>query len=100
MDDTTQYAIQGLHLHFADFILRPVEFRHVAQHAPGAGTVLRKVWGRAGLAARWVKRRQAQAAVPPVTEKDTRRQLARAAGSEFSPTATCCTILPKTSGRP
>ena len=31
MDDTTQYAIQGLHLHFADFILRPVEFRHVAR---------------------------------------------------------------------
>ena len=31
----------------------------------------------------WVKRRQAQAAVPPVTEKDTRRQLAWAAGSEF-----------------
>ena len=31
MDDTTQYAIQGLHLYFADFILRPVEFRHVAR---------------------------------------------------------------------
>ena len=31
IDDTTQYAIQGLHLHFADFILRPVEFRHVAR---------------------------------------------------------------------
>lgn len=31
----------------------------------------------------WVKRRQAQAAAPPVTEKDTRRQLAWAAGSEF-----------------
>ena len=31
----------------------------------------------------WVKRRQAQAAVPPVTEKATRRQLAWAAGSEF-----------------
>ena len=31
IDDTTQYAIQGLHLHFADFILRPVEFRHVTR---------------------------------------------------------------------
>lgn len=31
IDDTAEYAINGLHLHFADFILRPVEFRHVVR---------------------------------------------------------------------
>ena len=31
IDDTPQYAIQGMHLHLADFILRPVEFRHIAR---------------------------------------------------------------------
>lgn len=31
IDDTAEYAIKGIHLHFADFILRPVEFRHVVR---------------------------------------------------------------------
>ena len=31
IDDTAQYAIQGMHIHLTDFILRPVEFRHVVR---------------------------------------------------------------------
>ena len=31
IDDTAQYAIPGKHLHLADFILRPVEFRHIVR---------------------------------------------------------------------
>ena len=31
IDDTSQYAIQGMHLHLSDFILRPVEFRHITR---------------------------------------------------------------------
>lgn len=31
VDDTQEYAIRGVRLHCTDFILRPVEFRHVVQ---------------------------------------------------------------------
>ena len=31
VDDTQEYAIQGMRLHCTDFILRPVEFRHVVR---------------------------------------------------------------------
>lgn len=31
IDDTAEFAIKGIHLHFADFILRPVEFRHIVR---------------------------------------------------------------------
>lgn len=31
VDDTQEFAIQGMRLHCTDFILRPVEFRHVVR---------------------------------------------------------------------
>ena len=31
IDDTPQYAVQGVRLHFTDFIVRPVEFRHIVR---------------------------------------------------------------------
>lgn len=31
VDDTQQFAIQGMRLHCTDFILRPVEFRHIVR---------------------------------------------------------------------
>ena len=31
VDDTQAYAVQGMRLHCTDFILRPVEFRHVVR---------------------------------------------------------------------
>lgn len=31
VDDTQQYAVQGVRIHCTDFILRPVEFRHVVR---------------------------------------------------------------------
>lgn len=31
MDDTQEFAIRGMRLHCTDFILRPVEFRHIVR---------------------------------------------------------------------
>ena len=31
VDDTQEYAIRGMRLHCTDFILRPMEFRHVVR---------------------------------------------------------------------
>lgn len=31
IDDTPEYAIRGVRIHCTDFILRPVEFRHVVR---------------------------------------------------------------------
>lgn len=31
VDDTQEFAIQGMRLHCTDFILRPVEFRHIVR---------------------------------------------------------------------
>ena len=31
VDDTQEFAVQGMRLHCTDFILRPVEFRHVVR---------------------------------------------------------------------
>lgn len=31
MDDTQQFAVQGVRIHCTDFILRPVEFRHIVR---------------------------------------------------------------------
>ena len=31
IDDTQQYAIQGMHLHLTDLIVRPVEFRSITR---------------------------------------------------------------------
>ena len=31
VDDTQEYAVRGMRLHCTDFILRPVEFRHIVR---------------------------------------------------------------------
>ncbi len=31
VDDTQEFAVKGMHLHCTDFILRPVEFRHIVR---------------------------------------------------------------------
>ena len=31
VDDTQEFAIRGMRLHCTDFILRPVEFRHIVR---------------------------------------------------------------------
>lgn len=31
VDDTQQFAVQGVRIHCTDFILRPVEFRHIVR---------------------------------------------------------------------
>lgn len=31
LDDTQQFAVQGVRIHCTDFILRPVEFRHIVR---------------------------------------------------------------------
>ena len=31
VDDTQEFAVQGMRLHCTDFILRPVEFRHIVR---------------------------------------------------------------------
>lgn len=31
IDDTDEYVIKGIRLHFSAFIIRPIEFKHIAQ---------------------------------------------------------------------
>ena len=31
MDDTQEYAVRGMRIHCTNFLLRPVEFRHIVQ---------------------------------------------------------------------
>ncbi len=31
VDDTQEYAVRGVRIHCADYIIRPVEFRHIVQ---------------------------------------------------------------------
>lgn len=37
VDDTQTYAVRGVRLHFTDFILRPVEFKHIVRAMKLAG---------------------------------------------------------------